>query len=237
MRRGMRIVLTVAIALAVTAFTPSATESPVPSAANVLTPLANPQPVAITTAPGAVGAAAKAVPAPSSAPVLGITSARIEDRVIPDRATPIGLQIGALDVAAPVIRVGGADDGSMEVPDGIDEVAWYEFGPAPGEAGSAVLAAHVDMAGLGPGVFFDLHSLAAGDMVTVAFDDGTAQAFEVFESRRYLKAELDTGRIFSRTGPATITLVTCGGGFNPALGRYDSNVVVYAAPATARSAP
>lgn len=161
---------------------------------------------------------------------LNVSSARIEDRVIERSLQPVGLEIQRLGIAAPVVRAGAGVDGAMEVPESIDEVAWYEFGPSPGEQGSAVLAAHVDMAGLGPGVFFDLHALEPGDLVTVSFEDGTESTFEVFEAHRYLKEELDTGRIFARSGEPTLTLVTCGGAFNPSLGRYDSNVVVYAGP-------
>ncbi len=164
--------------------------------------------------------------------LLSFSSARIQDRIVERSPAPVGLRIGALDVAAPVVPARAGGDGAMAVPDGVDEVAWYEFGPSPGEPGSAVLAAHVDMAGLGPGVFFELHTLAPGDVVTVTFADGAARDFEVIESNRYRKEELDTARIFDRTGSATLTLVTCGGGFNPALGRYDSNVVVRAAPLT-----
>ena len=162
--------------------------------------------------------------------LLGTSSARIEDRVVVRDLRPVGLRIDRIDVAAPVVTAGAGDDGAMEVPEGIDEVAWYEFGPSPGQAGSAVLAAHVDMAGLGPGVFFELHSLEAGDHITVLFDDASEQTFAVFDAERYLKEDLDNDRIFAREGPPILTLVTCGGGFNPSLRRYDSNVVVYAEP-------
>jgi hypothetical protein len=46
----------------------------------------------------------------------------------------------------------------------------------------------------------------------------------------YEKNELPLDIIFSREGPPVLTPITCGGGFNSEIGRYDSNVVVYAVP-------
>lgn len=161
---------------------------------------------------------------------LATTSARLEDRTIERTPGPVGLRIDALQVSADVLGAGGLPNGEMEVPDNIHDVAWFEFGPSPGQPGSAVLAAHVDLAGAGPGVFFGLHKLERGDLVIVDYSDGSAATFEVVDGARYQKEQLDTDRIFSRSGPPVLTLITCGGAFNPSIGRYDSNVVVYAVP-------
>lgn len=191
----------------------------------------SPQPTAVRR-PAVV-----AEPVPAAAhperPLLATSSANIEDRVVPVKRVPVGLHIDALSVSAPIAPAGALPSDEMEVPDGIGEVAWYRFGPSPGQSGSAVLAAHVDLAGEGPGVFYHLSSLERGDHITVDFDDGSTTMFEVVDGARYHKDELDTARIFARSGPPTLTLITCGGGFNPSLRRYDSNVVVYAVPVSA----
>ena len=118
----------------------------------------------------------------------------------------------------------------MAVPENVTDVAWYKFGPTPGEPGSAVLAAHVDLSGQGPGVFFDLRTLDVGDAVFVDYEDGSEQAFRVIARTVYDKSELPTDVIFAKGGPAVLTLITCGGDFSRSDGSYDSNVVVYAAP-------
>ncbi len=118
----------------------------------------------------------------------------------------------------------------MDVPDNVTDVAWYEFGPSPGEPGSAVLAAHVDLAGQGPGVFFELRELEVGDLIEVAYADGLRKNFRVVARARYDKAELPLDAIFAREGPPVLTLVTCGGSFNRTSRTYDSNDVVYAVP-------
>lgn len=144
---------------------------------------------------------------------------------------PVGLSIDRLEVAAPVVAAGvDLDTLEMAVPDNVTDVAWYEFGALPGEAGSAVLAAHVDLSSQGPGVFFDLETLEPGDRVTVDFSDGTSEAFVVEARATYDKEELPLDAIFAREGDPVLTLITCGGGFNRSIGSYDSNVVVYAVP-------
>lgn len=159
--------------------------------------------------------------------------------VAPDeQPVPVGLRIETLDVEAPVIATGvDLRTGDMEVPSNVDEVAWYRHGPGPGGPGSAVLAAHVDLAGQGPGVFFRLPDLAPGDIVEVEMADGAVAAFVVEARTVYPKDELPVEAIFSRDGPPTLTLVTCGGGFDRSSRSYDSNVVVYATPIPEEAPP
>ena len=146
-------------------------------------------------------------------------------------AAPVGLRIDGLDVDAPIDPYGvDQRTGQMAVPDNVTDVAWYRFGPRPGEEGSAVLAAHVDLAGSGPGVFFDLDKLEEGDRVVVLHEDGSESSYRVVARVTYEKDELPLDVIFSREGPPVLTLITCGGAFNRNISRYDSNIVVYAVP-------
>lgn len=150
---------------------------------------------------------------------------------------PIGLRIERLDVDAPVVAYGVDGSGQMAVPDNVTEVGWYRFGPAPGEDGSAVLAAHVDLAGSGPGVFYKLGTLEVGDRLSVVHTDGSETGFRVIARTTYDKTRLPLDVIFSRQGAAVLTLITCGGAFNQSIKRYDSNVVVFAVPDEDAPAP
>lgn len=157
-------------------------------------------------------------------------SSHLED-LTGSKRIPVGLTIESLQVDAPVEPY-GIDErtGQMAVPRNARDVAWYEHGPSPGESGSAVLAAHVDLKSQGPGVFFGLRELDPGETIVVTFDDGTSQPFEVRARDTYQKEELPLDAIFSREGPSVLTLITCGGGFSASSQSYDSNVVVYATP-------
>jgi sortase (surface protein transpeptidase) len=143
---------------------------------------------------------------------------------------PVRLVIDELGVDAPVEPHGVDSEGRMDVPDNIEEVGWYRFGPSPGEPGSAVLAAHVDLAGPGRGLFYDLDDLEPGDEVEVGYDDGTSVRFSVTARAIYEKTELPLDVVFSRAGSPVLTLVTCGGEFSRSARSYDSNVVVFAVP-------
>jgi hypothetical protein len=72
---------------------------------------------------------------------------------------PVRLTVPALGVDAPLDPVGVAPDGQMALPDDVDRVGWYRFGPAPGAAGSAVLAGHVDDAEQGLGALAALRDV------------------------------------------------------------------------------
>jgi len=154
------------------------------------------------------------------------------------RAEPVRLRIPTLDLDAAVAPYGvDTRTGQMDIPESVNEVAWYRFGPTPGDTGSAVLAAHVDLESQGPGVFFRLSDLAPGDGVMVEFDDGRNRLFRVEGRKVYPKESLPLDAIFSREGSPILTLITCGGGFSASDRSYDSNVVVYAVPVDGMPTP
>jgi len=141
---------------------------------------------------------------------------------------PVRLRLPLLGIDAPVAPV-GYDAGEMEIPPRADTVGWYRYGPAPGEAGSAVLAAHVAWRGQS-GAFADLRLAAPGAMVDVEFADGAVRRFRVVALASYDKQQLPVADIFRRDGAPMLTLITCGGAFNPSLRSYEDNVVAYAVP-------
>lgn len=162
-------------------------------------------------------------------------SSLLTDLETTEEPKPERLVIDVLGIDAPIEQYGVAANGQMDVPDSITEVGWYKFGSRPGDSGSAVLAAHVDLAGLGRGLFYDLDELEVDDEVVVSYSDGETRSFRVVARANYLKTELPLDAIFSREGDPVLTLVTCGGGFSRSTGSYDSNVVVYAVPVDGRA--
>lgn len=164
-------------------------------------------------------------------PSIPVSPGLLPDLPVGDPVIPVRLTLASLGVDAPVVPTGvNQRTGQMAVPSNVRDVAWYEFGSVPGERGSAVLAAHVDLARQGPGVFFNLRTVDAGEIVEVEFSDGSASLFRVEARTVYQKDELPLDTIFAREGAPVLTLITCGGGFSESSGSYDSNVVVYAVP-------
>ena len=68
--------------------------------------------------------------------------------------------------------------GALVPPTSTALVGWFAAGPPPGGTGPALLAGHVDSRA-GPGVFFRLRDLRAGDRVDVVRADGSIAAFTV----------------------------------------------------------
>lgn len=185
------------------------------------------------------GPATSAAPAPTTtaaAPASGTADAIQSLPVAPALPTveaegpaPVTLSVPALDVSGATVRpVGVEEDGEMEVPPA-DEVGWYRYGARPGDAGGAVLAAHIAYNGV-DGVFRHLADLAVGDTVDVAFADGAARRFVVTEMARYPKSELPA-ELWAPDGDSRLALVTCGGEFDAAADSYEDNVVAWAVPA------
>jgi hypothetical protein len=172
-----------------------------------------------------------AVPAPEPPPpAIGVRSGRLED-LTTTRPAPVDIRIEPAGVRAAVVPVGvESGTGALAVPEDVSVAGWYRFGPAPGEPGSAVVTAHVDSASQGPGAFFPLRDVAPGAAVTVAFDDGSTRPFEVVGRRSYGKDALPVAELFTRDGDAVLTLVTCGGAFDPVTRSYEENLVVFAVP-------
>ncbi|WP_181784867.1 class F sortase, partial [Pseudonocardia pini] len=128
---------------------------------------------------------------------------------------------------APVVPVGTDPAGRMAVPTDVRTVGWYRFGPAPGAAGSAVLAGHVDDRDQGRGAFHALDRLRPGDVVRLDTAAG-GRTFTVSSVAETGKEALALEPLFRRDGPSVLHLVTCGGAFDRSVGAYTDNVVVTA---------
>ncbi|MFW3169752.1 class F sortase [Geodermatophilus sp. CPCC 206100] len=187
---------------------------------------------ALTREPAAAGAPLEqALPAPAPATNAPAVTARdAAPAPAPEVPAPARLAVPALGIDAPVDPVGVADDGRMALPADVHRVGWYRFGPTPGAAGSAVLAGHVDDRAQGLGVLAALRTADAGVEVVVTDGAGTATRWRVVSREVVQKRELPLDRVFGRTGPPRLVLVTCGGPFLPETGSYRDNVVVVAEP-------
>ena len=170
------------------------------------------------------------VPTPAPSPIA-TRSARLEDQPAPTPVVaPARIEAPAIGVDNPVVEVGVDPDGLMTIPDDVDEIGWYRFGPSPGAPGAAVLAGHVDDRVQGRGAFFDLQRLDLGDQVTTTDAEGESTTWVVTGRRTYDKVSLPIDELMTREGPPRLVLITCGGEFDGSARSYESNVVVVAEP-------
>lgn len=190
--------------------TPSSTATPTPPATSSPTPTPTPTP-----SPSASARSAAPTRPPAGPPT--------------DASTPTSfrVEIPSLKAVLPVLPVGVAKDGQMALPKDPDIGGWYRFGPGPtSEGGASVISAHVDSRDeVGP--LAKLPKLKKGARILVVVD-GARVEYIVERVDQYAKTALDTEALFSRTGPARLHLVSCGGQWNPRTRHYEDNVVAIA---------
>jgi len=141
---------------------------------------------------------------------------------------PVRLTIPAIGVDGAVAPVGVDATNTMETPADPYGVAWYKYGARPGARGSAVLAGHVDYAGIGPVVFWNLRFLTPGAEIFVTDDAGRRWCFVVTANENYRLGQFPGERVFNDSGETSLNLITCSGDFDPVTRSYDQRTVVYA---------
>jgi len=162
-------------------------------------------------------------------PVLDRPTAQVPDYTKPPVTVgqPTTLAIPAIAAGAPILPVGLDPVGNMAASTTATDTAWYAPGVRPGQPGNAAIAGHVDFAGVGPAVFWDLQRLAIGAEVFVTDDQGQRRRFLVTEIENYLAAEAPRERIFGPTTDVNLNLISCLGNFDPVTRSYDRRIVVY----------
>ncbi|MEW2167308.1 class F sortase, partial [Streptomyces sp. NPDC007084] len=148
------------------------------------------------------------------------------------RSVPVALRIPAIGVDTPVIRLGLAPDGSVQVPPVVahDRAGWYRHSPTPGQTGPSVILGHVTVGAYGDGVFRHLARLRRGDRIEARLENGTSAVFTVGSVRTVAKAEFPSEDVYGDVDRPELRLITCGG---PRTGDgYADNVIVFAALGT-----
>jgi len=146
----------------------------------------------------------------------------------PTTAPPVRLLIPAIGVDAPVTVKGLRADAVMDVPDGPEDVAWYNFTARPGMGGNAVISGHLDYHNYGAAVFWRLKELREGDMVEVRLADGSVLRYRVSLKLSYDARTAPVPEIVGPTSKEVVTLITCGGTFDSGSRDYSNRLVVRA---------
>lgn len=170
----------------------------------------------------------------SSVKAGGDRRKRVDATQLPTRdlsKSPRYLAIPSLGVSAPVDRVGVTSDGLVEVPEDVGRVGWYKHSQVAGaESGSIVVVGHRDGVSQGAGAFYSLGKLVPGDTVVLTLESGQERRYEVVSRESFSKGKAPLDELFSRRGPARLTLITCGGPFDSSTLGYTDNIVVTAVP-------
>ncbi|MEU9255339.1 class F sortase [Streptomyces sp. NPDC048270] len=159
---------------------------------------------------------------PATAPAASPTAAPLP------ASAPVRVRIPAAGVdASPLLTLGPARDGTVEVPsvaDG-DKIGWYGKGVTPGETGPAVLIGHFDTV-RGPAVLRDVSRVRTGDEITVSRADGSTALFRVRELEQVDKRRFPTDKVYGDTARPELRVITCGGRITD--GHRPDNIILYA---------
>ncbi|MGN3958531.1 class F sortase [Streptomyces sp. ESR1.13] len=179
-----------------------------------------------------------AAPAPSATATAAAPPAQAPAKSVRPlaRSVPVGLRIPAIGVDTPVMSLGLASDGTVEVPPVTDDdrAGWYRHSPTPGQVGPSVLLGHVTVGRYGDGVFRHLARLHRGDRIEARLRDGASAGFTVTAVRTVAKADFPTDDVYGDVAGPELRLITCGG---PRDGEeYRDNVIVFAELSTTEGA-
>ena len=140
-------------------------------------------------------------------------------------SVPVHLDIPRIGTHATVVPLGEEDDGTMAAPSDPDTVGWYELGVGVGAPGNALLDGHVDWGGR-LRVFGLLRLLQPGDTFQITDADGNVLTYSVSWIHLFEADTAPLDDIFEQTANEEVTLITCGGAFDPVAHMYVSRWVV-----------
>lgn len=144
---------------------------------------------------------------------------------------PLTISIPAIGVRSPVNPIGLAADGTLAVPrpgPHLDQAAWFDNSPTPGQPGPAIIEGHVDST-QGPSVFFRLGDMKPDDQILVRRADGRMLTFHVDAVRDFLKTRFPTTLVYGspHLDRSTLRLITCSD-FDASIHHHVGNEVVFA---------
>lgn len=170
--------------------------------------------------------------APASAPAAGNPAASPTATAVGKhlpRSAPVRLLIPKISVDAPFTKLAIGPTGQLQPPPAADTnlVGWYAKGVSPGEAGTAIVAGHVDTA-TSAAVFAELGELRKGDVFHVERADGRRASFMVDSAETFAKDDFPSRRVYGDTAQAQVRLITCAGDYDRTARDYTDNLVVFA---------
>ena len=159
------------------------------------------------------------------------SAAAQEDEVqVVSGTVPTAIRIPRIGTAARVVPLGMDDAGMLDAPTDPDTVGWFMLGPGVGAPGNAILDGHVDWGGR-LRVFGLLKTLRPGDEVLVTDAQGDTFRYSVAWTQLVDADDAPVDEIYAQGPDPELTLITCGGAFDPAIHMYISRWVVRAVSA------
>lgn len=152
----------------------------------------------------------------SAAPTAPNSNVVVTHLAIPDIGVSTDIELLGLD-----------PQGALMPPVDFNKAGWYRGGVLPGQIGPAIIAGHIDSV-TAPAVFVKLSAVTAGMKILVTLSNDTTLTFVATKSETALKSQFPSSDVYGNVPTAQLRLITCGGTFNPKIGHYNENLVVFA---------
>jgi LPXTG-site transpeptidase (sortase) family protein len=140
---------------------------------------------------------------------------------------PEHLKIDAIGVDANIEML-EVVNGEMQPPSNESEVAWYKDSGRLGVPGNVMMAGHLNWYGVPVAVFGYLDQLKKNDMIEVTGVDGTVFHYKVKWVKNFPADEAPPKLVVGGTSKSVLTLITCGGQWQPDQVEYNERTVVRA---------
>ena len=147
---------------------------------------------------------------------------------IPLRSKPSALYFTNSEQELSIESITLEEGGVLGVPANFENAGWYERSAKPGEIGNVVLAGHYDNSSGNPAAFWELKNLKVNDKVSILDEVGNEFNYLVTESFFVEINDPSRTDYLKHTDEAVLTLVTCGGVWNPVTQDYNMRLIVRA---------
>lgn len=141
---------------------------------------------------------------------------------------PRKIELPSLSVSGCIQPVGVDQENKIAVPTNIHVAGWFVDSVLPGDQGVSIIDGHVQ-GRYTEGIFKRLDELRPGDEVIVEFGDLSRQEFEAVSIGSYTVEQTSIEQYKALDGAERqLTLITCGGNYDPATQSYDQRTIVRA---------
>jgi LPXTG-site transpeptidase (sortase) family protein len=132
------------------------------------------------------------------------------------------------DVQLDIEQLGLDTDGKLQDPDAWENAGWYVNSAKPGEKGNVVILGHNQDEEKVPAAFWGLKNLKVNDRVILQDEIRRNYSYRVIDIFYVDIQDPQRTQVFEETNKAELTLMTCGGIWDPAFDTYDKRLVVKA---------
>lgn len=142
---------------------------------------------------------------------------------------PKYLKIPAIGVDAIVGQTGILANGALGTPDNVFYTDWYTGSAEPGQPGATLIDGHVS-SWTAHGVFYNLHTLKAGDTIQIVKGDNTVVNYQVVKTQVYGANNVNMQAAITPITPGVsgLNLITCTGQVIKGTSLFNERVIVFA---------